>query len=114
MRTASLFDADAASYTGTIEVLGVIFRAEDDGYAVLEVQDTGIGISQPDLQRLFQRFFRTQRATSAAIPGVGLGLTIAKAIVHGHEGHISVQSMDGHGTTFRIELPLHRTAPVTA
>src|SRR6201999_1985206 len=43
MRTASLFDADAASYTGTIEVLGVIFRAEDDGYAVLEVQETGGG-----------------------------------------------------------------------
>jgi signal transduction histidine kinase/CHASE3 domain sensor protein len=86
----------------------------EDDRAVLEVQDTGIGISQPDLERLFQRFFRTQRATSAAIPGVGLGLTIAQAIVHGHEGHISVQSIDGQGTTFRIELPLHRTAQVTA
>ena len=43
MRTATLFDADAASYTGTVEVLGVIFRAEDDGYAVLEVQETGGG-----------------------------------------------------------------------
>jgi exodeoxyribonuclease V alpha subunit len=43
MRTATLFDADAASYTGTIEVLGVIFRAEDDGYAVLEVRETGGG-----------------------------------------------------------------------
>jgi signal transduction histidine kinase/CHASE3 domain sensor protein len=86
----------------------------DEERAVLEVQDTGIGISQPDLERLFQRFFRTQRATSAAIPGVGLGLTIAQAIVHGHDGHISVQSMDGQGTTFRMELPLHRTAEVTA
>jgi signal transduction histidine kinase/CHASE3 domain sensor protein len=86
----------------------------EDDRAVLEVQDTGIGISQADLQRLFQRFFRTQRATSAAIPGVGLGLTIAQAIVHGHDGHIAVQSMDGHGTTFRIELPLHRAAQVAA
>ncbi len=43
MRTATLFDADAAAYTGTVEVLGVIFRAEDDGYAVLEVQETGGG-----------------------------------------------------------------------
>ncbi|HVS99481.1 MAG TPA: hypothetical protein VHE08_03115, partial [Solirubrobacterales bacterium] len=42
-RTATLFDADAASYTGTVEVLGVIFRAEDDGYAVLEVQETDGG-----------------------------------------------------------------------
>ena len=43
MRSATLFDADAASYTGTVEVLGVIFRAEDDGYAVLEVQETDGG-----------------------------------------------------------------------
>jgi signal transduction histidine kinase len=89
-----------------------LFQHEDR--AVLEVADTGIGISQPDLQRLFQRFFRTQRATSAAIPGFGLGLTIAQAIVHGHDGQISVQSLDGQGTTFRIELPLLRPAEVTA
>ena len=82
--------------------------------AVLEVSDTGIGISQADLERLFQRFFRTQRATSAAIPGFGLGLTIAQAIVHAHDGQISVQSLDGQGTTFRIELPLLRAAEVTA
>jgi signal transduction histidine kinase/CHASE3 domain sensor protein len=86
----------------------------EDDRAVLEVSDTGIGIAEADMQQLFQRFFRTQRATSAAIPGVGLGLTIAQAIVHGHEGHISVQSLDGEGTTFRIELPLHRAAEVPA
>jgi signal transduction histidine kinase/CHASE3 domain sensor protein len=88
--------------------------ASDDERAVLEVSDTGIGISQADLEQLFQRFYRTQRATSAAIPGVGLGLTIAQAIVHGHDGQISVQSRDGEGTTFRIELPLLRVAEVTA
>jgi signal transduction histidine kinase len=86
----------------------------EDDRAVLEVSDTGIGISEADMQQLFQRFFRTQRATTAAIPGVGLGLTIAQAIVHGHEGQISVQSLDGDGTTFRIELPLHRAAEVPA
>jgi signal transduction histidine kinase len=89
-----------------------LFRHEDR--AVLEVSDTGIGISKPDLERLFQRFFRTQRATSAAIPGFGLGLTIAQAIVHGHDGQISVHSLDGEGTTFRIELPLLRPVEVTA
>ena len=89
-----------------------LLREEDN--AVLEVSDTGIGISHADLQQLFQRFFRTQRATSAAIPGVGLGLTIAQAIVHGHDGQISVQSSDGEGTTFRIELPLLRVAEVPA
>jgi signal transduction histidine kinase len=92
----------------------VVRLARDGDRAVLEVSDTGIGISEADMQQLFQRFFRTQRATSAAIPGVGLGLTIAQAIVHGHEGQISVHSLDGEGTTFRIELPLHRTAGVPA
>ncbi len=91
----------------------VRLMAEDDR-AVLEVSDTGIGISEADMQQLFQRFFRTQRATTAAIPGVGLGLTIAQAIVHGHEGRISVRSLDGEGTTFRVELPLHRPAEVPA
>jgi signal transduction histidine kinase/CHASE3 domain sensor protein len=81
---------------------------------VVEVEDTGIGISQADLQGLFERFFRAKGATGAAIPGVGLGLTIAQAIVHGHDGQISVHSVEGRGTTFRIELPLHRTAEVTA
>ena len=89
-------------------------RAEEALEELLEVglRDPDAGVA--DLEQLFQRFFRTQRATSAAIPGVGLGLTIAQAIVHGHDGQISVQSRDGEGTTFRIELPLLRAAGVTA
>jgi signal transduction histidine kinase/CHASE3 domain sensor protein len=89
-----------------------LVREEDR--AVIEVSDTGIGISDADMQRLFERFFRTQRATAAAIPGVGLGLTIAQAIVHGHDGQLAVQSAEGEGTTFRIDLPLHRAAEVRA
>jgi signal transduction histidine kinase len=87
--------------------------ARDDDRAVIEVSDNGIGISDVDMQRLFERFFRTQRATAAAIPGVGLGLTIAQAIVHGHEGRLSVQSSEGEGTTFRIDLPLHLASEVS-
>ena len=85
-----------------------------DERAVIEVEDTGIGISSDDMRRLFERFFRTRRATSAAIPGVGLGLTIAQAIVHGHEGEISVNSQEGKGTTFRIQLPLRAPSRVPA
>jgi signal transduction histidine kinase len=55
--------------------------------------------------RLFQRFFRTEHATAKAIPGTGLGLAIAKAIVEGHNGRITVESVEGAGTTFRIFLP---------
>jgi PAS domain S-box-containing protein len=73
---------------------------------VVEVADTGLGISEVDQRRLFERFYRTESAQEAAIPGVGLGLSISKAIVEGHGGTIQVASEEGRGTTFTIELPL--------
>jgi signal transduction histidine kinase len=76
--------------------------------AVVEVSDTGIGISEEDQDRLFQRFFRAEGALSHAIKGTGLGLAIAKAIVDAHGGELSVKSTAGRGTTFRIGLPLQR------
>ena len=82
------------------------FRERD--LAVLEVVDTGMGISEEDQKQLFQRFFRTARATEEAIQGTGLGLAIAKAIVEAHDGTITVASSPGEGTTFRVELPLER------
>jgi PAS domain S-box-containing protein len=72
---------------------------------LITIEDTGMGIPADELPRLFQRFFRTERATATAIPGSGLGLAIAKAIVDGHGGRIGVESDDGVGTTFRIFLP---------
>jgi signal transduction histidine kinase len=76
--------------------------------AVLEVADTGMGISTPDQEQLFERFFRADSATEHAIQGTGLGLAIVKAIVEAHDGAISVVSIQGEGATFRIELPLER------
>jgi signal transduction histidine kinase len=78
----------------------------DDGQAVLEVEDTGIGIPAADQERLFQRFFRSASATEQAIPGTGLGLVISKAIAEAHGGTISVRSAPGEGACFRVELPL--------
>jgi PAS domain S-box-containing protein len=78
---------------------------------VIEVADTGLGIAAGDQRRLFERFYRSSAAAEAAIPGVGLGLSISKAIVEGHHGTISVASEEGRGTTFTIELPLD-AAPV--
>ncbi|HZS30151.1 MAG TPA: HAMP domain-containing sensor histidine kinase [Gaiellaceae bacterium] len=71
----------------------------------LEVRDTGIGLDPADATRLFERFYRTERATAAQIPGTGLGLFIAEAITAAHGGRISAVPRDGGGTTFRVELP---------
>ena len=82
------------------------FREAD--VVVVEVADTGIGISDEDQDRLFQRFFRAEGAILHAIEGTGLGLAIVKAIVDAHGGELSVASISGQGTTFRIALPLEQ------
>ena len=79
--------------------------SDEGGDAVLLVSDTGMGIPPEDVGRLFERFFRSSDATRRAVPGVGLGLTIVKAIVDAHDGTVAVQSDPEHGTTFRITIP---------
>ncbi|MDF1479564.1 ATP-binding protein [Leifsonia sp. H3M29-4] len=81
--------------------------------AVISVSDTGMGIPASDMDQLFSRFFRATTATRNAVPGVGLGLTITKAIVTAHEGEMAVESEEGVGTRFSMRLPLV-TAPVAA
>jgi signal transduction histidine kinase len=76
---------------------------EQNGSVVLDVADTGIGIAEEDLQQLFTRFYRVERATE--IRGIGLGLYVSKAIVEGHEGEIRVTSEPGIGSTFSVILP---------
>jgi signal transduction histidine kinase len=82
-----------------------------DSEALIEIEDTGVGIPASEQSRLYERFYRASTATERAIPGVGLGLTIAKAIVEAHGGELGFDSVEGHGTTFRIRLP--RRPPVT-
>jgi signal transduction histidine kinase len=90
----------------TLEGGVVTVRAVRDGRsAVLEVEDTGIGIPAGEVDQLFGRFYRASSATERELPGTGLGLTIAKAIVDAHHGTIAVESAEGVGTTFRIEIP---------
>ena len=78
---------------------------EEDGHAVVTVTDTGMGIEPDDLEQLSERFFRSKMATRQAIKGVGLGLSITKAIVTAHDGTMSATSAVGEGTQFRIALP---------
>jgi PAS domain S-box-containing protein len=81
--------------------------ARRDGHVLLEVSDTGVGIAPEEVENLFQRFYRTKRATRDAIQGTGLGLAISKAIADAHGGTIRVTSTESVGTTFSVALPLH-------
>ncbi|MEO7016172.1 MAG: ATP-binding protein [Leifsonia sp.] len=83
----------------------------EDGKAVITVTDTGMGIPAVELSRLSTRFFRASTATRNAVPGVGLGLTITKAIVTAHGGTVDIASEEGVGTTIIVRLPL-TSAPV--
>jgi PAS domain S-box-containing protein len=78
----------------------------EDGSAVLEVTDTGIGIPAAEQRHLFQRFFRSSSAADRHIVGTGLGLAIVKGILEAHGGEIAVESEEGRGTIVRVTLPL--------
>jgi signal transduction histidine kinase len=77
-----------------------------DTGAVLEVSDTGIGLGPGEANLVFDRFFRSSRVVAQQVPGTGLGLFIARAIVEAHDGTIAVSSREDGGTTFRVELPM--------
>jgi signal transduction histidine kinase len=79
--------------------------APSDGMAVLEVRDTGIGLGPDEAELVFDRFFRSSRVVAQQVPGTGLGLFIARAIVGAHAGTIAASTRDGGGTTFHVELP---------
>jgi two-component system phosphate regulon sensor histidine kinase PhoR len=83
-----------------------IHTAEVDGEVECSVTDQGSGMSAEELQGVFSKFFRTSAARNAAIPGVGLGLAISKAIVERHGGTIGCRSVEGEGSTFTFRLPL--------
>ena len=73
---------------------------------VVAVTDTGIGISVADQERIFERFFRVDRARSRSTGGTGLGLSIVRHVIDNHGGRISVRSAEGEGSTFTVELPI--------
>jgi signal transduction histidine kinase len=82
-----------------------LLEPRDGAGPVIEVVDTGIGIPEADQEMLFNRFFRATQAREAAVPGSGLGLSIAKSIAELHGAQISATSVYGSGSTFRVEFP---------
>jgi signal transduction histidine kinase len=109
-RLAQVLDnllSNAVKYTPAGGEVHVSLGLEDTE-VVLEVADSGIGIGEADLDQVFTKFFRASTAESRAIPGVGLGLVITKAIVEAHGGTIEIDSAEGVGTTVRVRLPVTR------
>jgi two-component system, OmpR family, sensor histidine kinase BaeS len=96
---------NAIRYTDRDGRVTVVVRA-GTGEAVLEVRDTGVGITAGDLPHVFDRFWRADPARQRATGGTGLGLTIAHRIVTDHGGRIEVASQPHLGTTFTLRFPL--------
>jgi two-component system, OmpR family, phosphate regulon sensor histidine kinase PhoR len=101
---------NAIQYTpagGRVDVTAAV----DDGFAVVTVSDTGIGIPQSDQPRIFERFYRVDAARSREVGGTGLGLAIAKHVVEAHGGKIWVESEVGNGSAFHFSVPVQPSAP---
>ncbi len=103
MRGSNLID-NSIRYTRPGGRVDVTLGAED-GEVVLRVADTGIGIPSRDLPRVFERFYRVDRARSRETGGTGLGLSIVKHVVENHGGTVGATSELGRGTTIEVRLP---------
>ena len=88
-----------------------ISATADRQWVRLSVTDTGMGMSHDDAAKVFNRFFRTESAQKAAIPGAGLGLSITRMIVERHGGTIMCESGEGQGSTFTVTLPAEGPPP---
>jgi len=98
--------SNAISYTPEGGKIFVSISVTEQEMVRISIEDTGIGIPEKDLPRIFERFYRVDKARSRSSGGTGLGLSIVKHLVELHKGTITVQSTVGKGTTFILELPL--------
>ncbi len=97
---------NAIKYTPTGGLIKITSRPEN-GFIRTDVEDTGMGIEAESLPRIFERFYRVDKARSREMGGTGLGLAIVKHIVQIHGGHMNVVSQPGKGSTFSVYLPIN-------
>jgi two-component system sensor histidine kinase SenX3 len=104
---ANLLD-NALKYSDPGQAVSLVARA-NDGWLTIEVRDHGVGIPSRDLDRIFERFYRVDRARSRTTGGTGLGLAIVRNVAHTHDGDVTVESREGEGSTFRLRVPMLTT-----
>ena len=109
-RLADILLDNAFKYTPSPGSVHLSLEGQGES-AVIKVQDSGVGIVEEEQGKIFERFYRVDKARSRAQGGAGLGLAIARWIVTQHGGSIQVESQPGQGSTFRVELPM-TAAPV--
>ena len=103
---------NAVKYSDTDGLVQIRARY-DDGQVELSVSDEGLGIPQRDLDRIFERFYRVDRARSRVTGGTGLGLSIVRHVAQNHGGEVAVTSIEGEGSTFVLRLPARRAGDHT-
>jgi signal transduction histidine kinase len=96
--------SNAVKYTPSGSVTVGLLR--EDPWAVLEVADTGMGIPEADIPRLFSEFFRASNARRNQVPGSGVGLAGVKELVERFRGELTFDSKENEGSTFRVRLPI--------
>ena len=102
--------ANAVKYTPDGGEIGITAKAEPN-FVAITVKDNGMGIPKEDQPRIFERFYRVEKARTSDTGGTGLGLAIAKEIVDAHGGSISLESEPGKGTTVCVRLPYNAKLP---
>lgn len=101
--------ANAMNHTPTDATVTLRLRADEPGYATVEVADDGPGLTPEQAERVFERFYRADAARTRSVEqpaGTGLGLAIVAALVAAHQGTVEVESTPGEGATFRVRLPV--------
>ena len=100
--------SNAVKFTEAGGTVSVGASLEADGRLLMFVRDTGIGIPEADIERVFEPFTQLDSTLARRFEGAGLGLYVSRALVAGHGGELSLRSVPGAGTTAEIRLPAER------
>jgi len=98
---------NAIKYTQEKGIITIDLKQEGN-FAVIRVADTGIGIADDDIKKIFESFYRTDEVKMKRLNGLGLGLTMVKWIINAHKGSIDVKSKLGEGSIFSIYIPMNK------